>query len=75
MSKPVRKVSWTKTAAGSRGAEANKSPRVAVAFDEPTFARLKALAADRNVSFGEAVRHYVGLGLKTKPIPKHSEEA
>ena len=75
MSASVRKISWTKTAAGSRGAKTNRNPRVAVAFDEPTFARLKALAADRNVSFGEAVRHYVGLGLKTKTIPTHSEEA
>lgn len=57
--------------AGARSAKA-KHPRVAISFDEHTFARLQALAADRKISFGSAVRHYVGLGLRT--IPSHTEE-
>lgn len=64
-----------KVAAGARDPH-NQFPRVSVAFEEDMFARLQALAADRKVSFGEAVRHYVGLGLKTKPsIPSHVENA
>lgn len=64
-----------KPASGHRGINTNKSPRVAVAFEEPMFARLQALAADRQISFGEAVRHYVALGLKTRAIPSHTEGA
>jgi hypothetical protein len=63
-----------KLAQGARDPK-NRFPRVAIAFDEDMFARLQALAADRKISFGEAVRHYCALGLKTKPaIPVHVEE-
>jgi hypothetical protein len=67
----VRRVYRDTPAGGSLDGCGGRNPRVSVAFDEATFDRLRALAADRNVSFGEAVRHYVGLGLKT--IPQHSD--
>ena len=51
--------------------DTHPSPRVSITFDHETFARLNALAVDRNIPFGAAVRHYVGLGLKT--IPQHSD--
>lgn len=65
----VRKINWSKPAAGARGDFRNKKPRVAIAFDEDTFRLLQALAADRKVSFGEAVRHSVALGLRRQTIP------